>query len=137
MPYAPPAHSESELREWVARVLVPAGGVTVAEVDGEAAGVMATSHGERVSWINQMAVDPMLVNNGIGTLLLSHAIRTLPLPIRLYTFQANAGARRFYERHGFAPIEFTDGQANEERCPDVLYELQAHHYSDKISRRDV
>lgn len=126
MPYAPSAHPESDLREWVAGVLVPSGGVMVAEVDRQAAGVMATAHAEQVSWINQMAVDPMLVNNGIGTLLLSHAIRTLPLPIRLYTFQANAGARRFYERHGFAPIEFTSGQANEERCPDVLYELSVH-----------
>jgi hypothetical protein len=51
-------------------------------------------------------------------------MNTLAPPIRLYTFQANAGARRFYERHGFVPIEFTDGQANEERCPDVLYELR-------------
>jgi hypothetical protein len=38
---------------------------------------------------------------------------------------ANAGARRFYERHGFSAIEFTDGSANEERCPDVLFELAA------------
>ena len=30
-------------------------------------------------------------------------------PIRLYTFQANNGARRFYERHGFTPIAFGDG----------------------------
>ena len=44
-------------------------------------------------------------------------------PIRLYTFQANLGARRFYERHGFSAIEFTDGEGNRERCPDVLYEL--------------
>ena len=70
-----------------------------------------------------MAVDPALVNQGIGTSLLAQALRTLALPIRLYTFQANAGARRFYERHGFIPIEFTDGQGNEEHCPDVLYEL--------------
>ena len=125
MPYAPSAHSEPELREWVASVLVPSGGVTVAEVHGRIVGVMATAHSQQVSWINQMAVDPVLVNQGIGTLLLAQAVRTLALPIRLYTFQANAGARRFYERHGFVPIEFTDGQANEERCPDVLYELQA------------
>ena len=58
-------------------------------------------------------------------MLLAHAMRTLELPIRLYTFQANVGARRFYERHGFVAIEFTDGHANEERCPDVLYELSA------------
>ena len=123
MPYAPSAHSEPELREWVASVLVPSGGVTVAEVHRRVVGVMATARGEQVSWVNQMAVDPALVNQGIGSLLLAHAMRTLALPIRLYTFQANAGARRFYERHGFVPVELTDGQANEERCPDVLYEL--------------
>ena len=125
MPYAPSAHPEPELREWVASVLLPSGGVTVAEAHGGVVGVMATEHAEPVSWINQMAVDPAMVNQGIGTLLLAHAMRTLALPIRLYTFQANAGARRFYERNGFVPIEFTDGQANEERCPDVLYELRA------------
>ena len=125
MLYAPSAHSEPELREWVASVLVPSGGVTVAEVHGRVVGVMATAHSEQVSWVNQMAVDPVLVNQGIGTLLLARAKRTLALPIRLYTFQANAGARRFYERHGFVPIAFTDGRANEEHCPDVLYELQA------------
>ena len=40
-------------------------------------------------------------------------------------FQANSGARRFYERRGFVAVEFTDGESNEERCPDVLYELAA------------
>lgn len=125
MPYAPSAHSESEVREWVARVLVPSGGVTVAERHGQIVGVMATACTEQVSWITQMAVDPSLVNQGTGGLLLAHALSTLTLPVRLYTFQANVGARRFYERHGFVPIQFTDGQANEEHCPDVLYELQA------------
>ncbi|WP_432720473.1 GNAT family N-acetyltransferase [Jeongeupia wiesaeckerbachi] len=70
-----------------------------------------------------MTVAPALVGRGIGTLLLAHAMGTLPQPIRLRTFQANLGAQRFYERHGFAAIELTDGHANEERCPDVLYEL--------------
>jgi len=125
MPYAPSAHSEPEVREWVARILVPSGGVTVAELHGQVIGVMATARSGPVSWVNQMAVDPGLVNQGIGSLLLAHAVRTLAPPIRLYTFQANTGARRFYERHGFLPLEFTDGQANEEHCPDVLYELQA------------
>jgi len=124
MPYAPSAHSETEVREWVAGHLVPAGGVTVAVVDGRVIGAMATARKGRVSWITQMAVDPSLVGQGIGSQLLAHAVRTLELPIRLYTFQANAGARKFYERHGFAAIEFTDGQANEERCPDVLFEMR-------------
>jgi len=125
MPYAPSAHAEAEVRDWVASHLVPTGGVTVAVVDGRVMGTMATERNGQVSWITQMAVDPSWVGQGIGSLLLGHAVRTLTLPLRLYTFQANVGARKFYERNGFTAIEFTDGQANEERCPDVLFELRA------------
>jgi GNAT superfamily N-acetyltransferase len=112
MPYAPSAHTEAEVRAWVASKLVPAGGVVVAEVDGTVVGAMAVAAAAGVSWINQMA-----------THLLARAIGILKPPIRLWTFQQNTGARRFYERNGFVAIEFTDGQGNEERCPDVLYEF--------------
>lgn len=125
MPYAPSAHPDDEVRAWVASQLVPSGGVTVATVEGTVQAVMATERASDTCWITQMAVDPALVGHGLGAVLLAHALRTLDRPIRLYTFQANAGARRFYERHGFAAIAFTDGQANEEHCPDVLYELAA------------
>jgi RimJ/RimL family protein N-acetyltransferase len=50
-------------------------------------------------------------------------LATARRPIRLYTFQQNNGARQFYERNGFSPVRCSDGAANEERCPDVLYEL--------------
>lgn len=30
----------------------------------------------------------------------------------------------FCERHGFVPVAFTHGSKNEERYPDVLYELR-------------
>ena len=96
----------------------------VAVVDGRVMGTMATLRIDQVSWITQMAVDPSLVGQGIGSALLTHAMRTLELPLRLYAFQANVGARRFYERHGFTAIEFTDGQANEEHCSDVLFEMR-------------
>ena len=125
MPYAPSVHSEDEVREWVARKLLPSRGVVVAEIDGSIVGAMHTERTDAASWITQMAVDPAHVGNGIGSLLLAHAMGTLPQPIRLYTFQANVRARRFYERHGFNAVEFTDGQGNEERCPDVLYEFNA------------
>jgi ribosomal protein S18 acetylase RimI-like enzyme len=125
MRYAPSAHPDHELRAWVARELVPSGGVTVAERQGRVVAAMATEQSSAFSWITQMAVDPTLVGRGIGSLLLAHALRTLARPIRLYTFQANAGARRFYERHGFQAIQLTDGHTNEERCPDVLYQLGA------------
>ena len=125
MPYAPSAHTDAEVRACVASQLVPSGGVTVAEADGRVVAAMAVATAGTVSWITQMAVDPARVGRGIGARLLAHALRSLAPPVRLYTFQANAGARRFYERHGFAAIEFTDGHANEERCPDVLYEFVA------------
>ena len=125
MPYAPSAHSDPELRTWVHGHLVPGGGVLVAEHEGVVVGVMSTSCAAGVHWIDQMMVRPSHVDVGIGSRLLEHALETLARPIRLCTFQANGGARRFYERHGFVAIEFTDGLSNEEHCPDVLYELAA------------
>jgi len=125
MPYAPLAHAPEQVRSWVAQSLVPSGGTVVAEWNGAIVGVMAAEREVTCSWITQMAVDPLHVGAGIGSLLLQHAFRSCPLPIRLYTFQANAGARRFYERRGFRPVRLSDGATNEERCPDVLYQLTA------------
>ena len=42
--------------------------------------------------------------------------------LQLWTFQGNVKARAFYERRGFTAAEFTDGEGNEERLPDVRYE---------------
>ena len=123
MPYAPSPHSEAEVRAWVASVLVPQGGVTVAEVGGRILGTLVTTREAEASWISQMAVDPAVVGRGLGSALLAFALHTLPRPVRLHAFQANNGARRFYERHGFVALCLTDGRDNEEHCPDVLYEL--------------
>lgn len=41
--------------------------------------------------------------------------------LQLWTFQNNLLALRFYESRGFIAIKQTDGSANEEREPDVLY----------------
>ena len=71
-------------------------------------------------WIEHFYVDPERHSRGIGTLLLARVKEVLP-EIQLWTFQANAGARRFYERHGFEPVELTDGAGNEEGEPDVRY----------------
>lgn len=122
MPYAPLVHDAQTTRTWVREHLIASRGVTVARIDETAVGLIACSHGEDCSWITQMAVSPAFIGCGIGTQLLLHALGTLPPPIRLYTFQANHGARRFYERHGFCALAFTDGSGNEERCPDILYE---------------
>ena len=124
MPYAPSAHSEEDVRGWVRRVLLPTGGVTVAILNGEVVGVSAIANHDGCGWITQLYVLPPFVGQRIGSRLLERALAVLKPPIRLYTFQANVGARRFYERHGFRIIQLTDGKDNEERCPDVLFELQ-------------
>jgi len=86
-------------------------------------GMLAVSRDAEASWITQLFLVPDHVGRGLGSRLLKHALKQLGSPVRLYTFQANVRARRFYERHGFRAIAFGDGSANEERCPDVLYEL--------------
>lgn len=42
--------------------------------------------------------------------------------IRGVWVQANTGARRFHDRHGFVVVRLGSGEDNEERCPDVLFD---------------
>jgi GNAT superfamily N-acetyltransferase len=122
LPYAPLAHRPAEVRHWVAARLIPAGGVQLATIDGAVVGVVATAERGGIAWIDQLYLLPGFAGRGIGTQLLHHAQATRPAPIRLYCFQANVRARRFYERHGYVALHSTDGAENEERCPAVLYE---------------
>lgn len=122
--YAPLAHSDEDVRRWIRYTLIPMGSVTVALQGNEVVGMMATSIDEKArAWVDHLYLEPLSVGQGIGSELLTRALKTLPRPIRLYTFQENVGARRFYQRHGFVPITFGDGSENEENCPDVLFEL--------------
>jgi GNAT superfamily N-acetyltransferase len=125
IPYAPMAHTPSEVRTWVESTLIPSREVTVACASEAVVGVLATSQTDGIAWIDQLYLLPGFVGKGLGALLLRHGLASLARPVRLYTFQANAGARRFYEKHGFSAIAFSDGSANEEKCPDVLLELAA------------
>ena len=79
--------------------------------------------------LNHLYVDPDAMGGGIGTALLARAQERCPQGFRLWTFQQNKGARRFYERSGFRVVELTDGSGNEEREPDVLYEWKPSAYS--------
>ena len=125
LPFAPMTHEPDEVRGWVAQHLIPSGGVTVATLEGVVVAVLAISEDEADFWINQLYVLPGFENQGLGTTLLRHAHAITRKPVHLYTFQQNAGARRFYERHGYSAIAVSDGQNNEEGCPDVLYERRA------------
>jgi GNAT superfamily N-acetyltransferase len=110
------------VRAWVHGALYRSGGLWTIRAGDDLVGMLAISERERVGWIDQLYLRPGATGRGIGSIALEHAVGVLPPPVRLYTFQANSGARRFYERHGFRAISFSDNSNNEERCPDVLYE---------------
>ena len=125
LPYAPSPHEPSAIRCWVEKTLIPGGGVTVAVSEGNVVAVLAVAEVGSIAWIEQLYVLPGYENRGLGTRLLTFAHKSLKRPVRLFTFQQNAGARRFYERHGYKVIALSDGQSNEEKCPDVLFELSS------------
>lgn len=60
---------------------------------------------------------------GYGKVLVDRA-KELRGVLWLWTFVANAGARRFYEREGFTERRRTEGD-NEEKLPDILYHWSA------------
>jgi GNAT superfamily N-acetyltransferase len=71
--------------------------------------------------LDHLYVHPDFHHGGVGTALLQHVIFHRPNGLKLWVFQQNAQARRFYEHHGFVLLHQTDGAANEERTPDALY----------------
>jgi ribosomal protein S18 acetylase RimI-like enzyme len=119
---APLAHPDDDVREWIRTRLIPTGRTTVALAQDRVVGLLAVSPGMEASWIDHLYVLPDWVGRGVGTRLLDQAMSQLTPPIRLYTFQQNLRARRFYEARGFLAVAFGDGSDNEERCPDILYE---------------
>lgn len=114
----PPVHTEDEVRSWFEEVVLPEREVWVAAADdGAVLGVLVLEE----DWIDQLYVAPGCTGRGIGARLVGVAKRQRPSGLRLWTFEANAGARRFYEHHGFVVTGSTDGD-NEEGAPDVRYE---------------
>ena len=57
---------------------------------------------------------------GIGKRLLDVA-KGAEARLTLWTFQANAGAQRFYLREGFTEQQRSDGARNDEGLPDIEY----------------
>ena len=92
------------------------GSAALAEAAKSIVGFIAV-HGE---WVEQLYIDPAWTGRGIGSRLLEQATAGMT-EVKLHCFQANSGARRFYERHGFTAAKFGDGSGNEERLPDIQY----------------
>lgn len=71
--------------------------------------------------IDALYLAPEARGRGVGTALIQ-AAQAECTHLRLWCFQRNAGALRFYERCGFREPRRTDGLDNDEKLPDVRLE---------------
>jgi GNAT superfamily N-acetyltransferase len=117
VPAIPPGvHPRDDVLDYFATVMLPNRDVWVVVEDGEIIGLLVLEPG----WVDHLYLEPSRTGEGIGTALLDHAKREQPDALDLWAFRSNTGARRFYERHGFVAVAFTEGD-NEEGAPDVRY----------------
>lgn len=114
--WMPTLHTPDEDLYFVRHVLLTGQLVTVATIENDIVGFISI----KGDWVEQLYLDPVCTGRGIGSQLLRHATSALPR-VQLHCFQANSGARRFYERHGFTAATFGNGSGNEEGLPDILY----------------
>ena len=118
--FLPDLHTAEQDLEYFSRRFLPANTVWVAEREGQVVGYL----GFDADWINHLYLLPVAQGQGIGLDLLAKALADTRTR-RLWTFQQNSRARRFYEAQGFVMVRLSNGDGNEERTPDVLYEWRA------------
>jgi putative acetyltransferase len=116
LPWLAGLHAPAEDRAFYRNQVFKSCEVWGAERQSKLVGIIAF----RQDWIDQLYVLPDAQGHGVGSDLLQIAQDAFPL-LNLWTFQRNLRARRFYEANGFVAVRETDGAANEEKEPDVLY----------------
>ena len=116
--YLPTVGTDAEIRAFVVEKMVPQHETWVAE-DGAKIVAVLVLDGDMV---DQFYVAPGEQRRGVGDAMLAYAKHLRPAGLRLFAFQRNAPARRFYEARGFIAKKFTDGATNMEREADVLYQ---------------
>ncbi|MDX2729816.1 MULTISPECIES: GNAT family N-acetyltransferase [Streptomyces] len=124
MPYLPKVHSDADTLAWMTHVVLPGTTVWVAETGTGTGDVLGFASVDGTE-LEHLYLRPDVRRRGIGSLLLAKAREISPEELTLYAFQRNTDARAFYERHGFAAVDFNDGSRNEEKEPDVLYRWTA------------
>jgi ribosomal protein S18 acetylase RimI-like enzyme len=117
MTYLPKLHTDAEIRDFIAGLVAGDKEVWVAEREGRVVGFAAVDGG----FLEHLYVHPTRFNSGTGSKLFEQATKAHRKGFQFWVFQQNAGARRFYERHGSALVKLTDGHDNEEKTPDALY----------------
>lgn len=112
-------HTDEGITRWITNTwFEKAGEVYVAETDGLIVGVIRVIGDD----LDQLYLLPGYYRHGIGSQLLQKAKELSPERLTLFTFQVNQRARAFYEKHGFRIVDMNDGERNEEKEPDILYE---------------
>ena len=76
--------------------------------------------------IHNLYIRPTHQDQGIGHALMETAKASSDGQLKLWVFEPNEGAIRFYQRHGFTTVRKTDGQDNEEKVPDRLMAWQGY-----------
>ena len=116
MPHMPVLHAPDEDLAFYSNVVFPNAEIWLSEQAAVVNGFIAFRSG----WIDHLYIHPNHQGHGFGSMLLGLAQKSQDL-LRLWAFQCNLRARRFYERRGFRIERETDGANNDERQPDVLY----------------
>lgn len=114
--WMPALHTPEQDLAFVRDTMLPGRQVTVAETRGRIVGFIAI----RAGWVEHLYLDPAQTGQGLGSRLLEAGAASMA-EAKLYCFQVNHGARRFYERHGFRAAALIDGAGNKEGLPDILY----------------
>ncbi len=104
MPWLPVLHTAEEDVAFFGRAIAD-DEVWVAEVGRQIAGFVAIGR----DVVDHIYVPPSFQRQGIGEALFAQVKRSRPDGFRLWAFQCNERARRFYERAGMRVVELTDG----------------------------
>jgi ribosomal protein S18 acetylase RimI-like enzyme len=115
--FLPTLHTPEEDRDHFADV-VRRQEVWVSEVAGTVVGFAALEG----RTLTNLYIEPTHQRRNLCAELLERVKDVRRDGFDLWVFQRNEGARRFYERHGCRLVRLTDGEHNEEREPDALYE---------------
>ena len=116
--FLPDLHTREDRAAFITEVVPRDHELWIAEEDGRVVGLAAIG----ADTLGHLYVHPDYQGRGIGSALLAKTMELRPSGFTLWTFPANEGACRFYERHCLHAIEFGDGSGNEEGVPDVRYE---------------
>ena len=132
IPEVPEPHTEAEIATWMGDVAIPTMDVWVADVDGVVVGQMMLSRTGRTGCITSTSIRRGWAGDSATSSWRSLA-NVIPTACSCGRSRATRRRRRFYERHGFVAVEFTDGSGNEERWPDVRYTGEAYRRSNDAS----